>query len=99
MSPAISLRLTPEQHEQLREWAFGNKRSIQRELIYRIFERMLDERDGIPPVSPPPVAGPQIPSRSSSTTASGCANAHLHHRYSRIKPCPVCLFTGEEVDP
>lgn len=35
--PTISLRLTDEEHAQLRAWAYGNQRSIQRETIFRLF--------------------------------------------------------------
>lgn len=35
--PAISLRLTDEQHAQLVKWAAHSKRSIQQELIWRLF--------------------------------------------------------------
>ena len=36
--PTISLRLTDEEHAALREWAFGARRSIQREIVFRLFE-------------------------------------------------------------
>ncbi len=35
--PNINLRLTEEEHEALRTWAFDGRRSIQREIIYRLF--------------------------------------------------------------
>lgn len=35
--PNINLRLTEEEHAALREWAHGSRRSIQREVIFRLF--------------------------------------------------------------
>lgn len=35
--PTISLRLSEPQHQQLVQWAANNKRSIQGELIWRLF--------------------------------------------------------------
>jgi len=35
--PTISLRLTDEQHEQLRAWAHDGQRSVQKEVIWRVF--------------------------------------------------------------
>ena len=35
--PNINLRLSPEEHEVLRTWAFEGRRSIQREIIFRLF--------------------------------------------------------------
>ena len=35
--PNINLRLTDEEHDALREWAHGSHRSLQREIIFRLF--------------------------------------------------------------
>lgn len=35
--PTISLRMTDEQHAELAEWAHQGHRSIQREIIWRLF--------------------------------------------------------------
>jgi len=35
--PTISLRLTDEEAEQLRRWAFEGKRSLQKEIVFRLF--------------------------------------------------------------
>lgn len=35
--PGVTIRLTPTQHDQLRRWAFENKRSLQAEVVHRIF--------------------------------------------------------------
>lgn len=35
--PTISLRLTDEQHAQLTAWAHDGERSVQKELIWRLF--------------------------------------------------------------
>lgn len=35
--PTISLRLTDEQHRILHDWAYGSARSMQREIIFRLF--------------------------------------------------------------
>lgn len=48
--PTISLRLSDEQHEELKRWAREDSRSIQREIIFRLFspyvvhDRSDDER-------------------------------------------------------
>lgn len=41
--PNINLRLTDEEHEALRVWALEGRRSIQREIIFRLFS----ERSGL----------------------------------------------------
>jgi hypothetical protein len=38
--PNINLRLTEEEHAALREWAHGSRRSIQREVIFRLFSEL-----------------------------------------------------------
>lgn len=35
--PALNLRLTDEQLKELRRWAQGNRRSLQNEVIWRLF--------------------------------------------------------------
>jgi hypothetical protein len=35
--PNINLRLTSEEHEALRKWAYEGQRSLQREIIFRLF--------------------------------------------------------------
>lgn len=35
--PTISLRLTDDQHAELKAWAFGARRSVQREIVWRLF--------------------------------------------------------------
>jgi hypothetical protein len=35
--PSINLRLTEAEHEELRAWAFEGRRSIQREIVFRLF--------------------------------------------------------------
>ena len=35
--PTISLRLTEEQHEELKRWAHEDARSVQKEIIFRLF--------------------------------------------------------------
>jgi hypothetical protein len=37
LMPNINLRLTEEEHKALRTWAFEGRRSIQREIIFRLF--------------------------------------------------------------
>lgn len=44
--PAITLRLSDEQHERVREWAFASRRSIQRELEARLFETLAERDQG-----------------------------------------------------
>jgi hypothetical protein len=34
------LRLTEEEHAALREWAHGSRRSLQREIIFRLFSEL-----------------------------------------------------------
>jgi hypothetical protein len=43
--PTLSLRLTEEEHAALKEWAYGNKRSMQREAVFRIFSNLSDRID------------------------------------------------------
>lgn len=43
--PTVSLRLTDAEHALLREWAFGSRRSVQREVVFRLFDGALTERD------------------------------------------------------
>ena len=47
--PNINLRLTDEEHEALRTWAFEGRRSIQREIIFRLFANDLPKhvRDAV----------------------------------------------------
>lgn len=35
--PSINLRLTEEQHAELKRWACEDSRSVQREIIFRLF--------------------------------------------------------------
>ena len=35
--PNINLRLTDQEHAELTEWAFQGRRSIQKEIIWRLF--------------------------------------------------------------
>lgn len=35
--PTISLRLSEEQHEELKAWAHDGHRSVQKEIIWRLF--------------------------------------------------------------
>ena len=35
--PTISLRLTEEEHAALKRWAYEGQRSVQREIIFRLF--------------------------------------------------------------
>ena len=46
--PNINLRLTDEQHAQLERWAHDGYRSIQKEIIFRLFTL---ERGGRPAVT------------------------------------------------
>ena len=90
--PAISLRLTDEQHAQLRAWAYGAQRSIQREIIYRLFA--LDEPT---PAADAPAAAPAAAATSEATSEQGpppdsCGLAGRHHLYTRRKPCPRCGY-------
>ena len=36
--PSLNLRLSEEELEQLRQWAYGSRRSLQREIVFRLFE-------------------------------------------------------------
>ena len=36
--PSINLRLTEAEHDALRKWAFDGRRSLQREIIFRLFD-------------------------------------------------------------
>ncbi len=42
--PTVSLRLTEDEHSRLQEWAFGSRRSLQREIVFRLFDGALTER-------------------------------------------------------
>lgn len=44
--PTISLRLTEEEHAALREWAHGSRRSLQREIVFRLFSGLSERDDG-----------------------------------------------------
>ncbi len=41
--PNINLRLTEDEHAELREWAQGSRRSIQREIVFRLFDGAVTE--------------------------------------------------------
>ena len=43
--PNINLRLTELEHAELREWAHGSRRSLQREIVFRLFDGAVTERD------------------------------------------------------
>ena len=36
--PSINLRLSETELEQLRQWAYGSRRSLQREIVFRLFQ-------------------------------------------------------------
>lgn len=40
----MSLRLSDEELSRLREWAFGSRRSLQREIVFRLFDGAVTER-------------------------------------------------------
>lgn len=42
--PTVSLRLTDSELALLREWAFGSRRSLQREIVFRLFDGAVTER-------------------------------------------------------
>ena len=44
--PNINLRLTEEEHAALREWAHGSRRSIQREVVFRLFSMYAVPKQG-----------------------------------------------------
>jgi len=55
--PKVNLRLTEEELELLQKWANGSRRSLQREMVYRLFRERseaLSERDA---TTPPYVSG------------------------------------------
>lgn len=41
--PHLNIPLTDEQHAQLRRWAFDSRRSLAKEIIYRVFANGLAE--------------------------------------------------------
>jgi hypothetical protein len=56
--PTISLRLSDEQRDELETWARGSERSIQREVVYRLFSMEHVPRRG--------GAGAMIPAHTSA---------------------------------
>lgn len=73
--PTISLRLTDEEHAQLTAWARDGKRSVQKEIIWRLFSKepkvVIDEPkiriEG--PLRTPPAA-PSITHRPASASVA-----------------------------
>lgn len=55
--PTISLRLTDEQHTQLRAWAYGANRSLQREIIYRLFATLTERGERVGSLAQQPARG------------------------------------------
>ena len=43
--PKINLRLTEQEHELLKAWAFDSKRSIQKEAVWRLFSAHVIDTD------------------------------------------------------
>jgi hypothetical protein len=45
--PTVSLRLSDAEHARLREWAFGARRSLQREIVFRLFDGAVVTERGV----------------------------------------------------
>lgn len=106
--PNINLRLSEEQHEQLRIWAFEQERSIQKEIIYRLFNGGLSERDGAAETAVASVAPKGVQGRGRTPIGSNpasdasrsesyvdpqwCGMANRHRTRTKANPCPRCGY-------
>lgn len=93
--PNINLRLTEEEHEELRAWAHGSRRSIQREIVFRLFDGALSEGGGRD-VSRSRPAGTQEPTPS-SLSASVQPTAHdvpVRPHFRKDRPAVQCESRG-----
>ena len=94
--PSINLRLTEEEHAQLKEWAYGAHRSIQREAIFRLFDGRLSEAEQrVQPVSTE--GGDEKRSAEHSVNLGSASESRprkrLHpckHHVPPSKACPYC---------
>lgn len=97
--PNINLRLTDSEHAELREWARGSRRSIQREIVFRLFDGAVTERVG----SGSAVATPPGVQAARSVTAAVQPKVHdvgvrprAHMRGDRpMLECEVRVPAGE----
>lgn len=83
--PSINLRLQIEEHETLVRWATENKRSLQQEIIWRLFSARLTAGEAVGASQ----SGKRR-STHSSPNPTKCVREARHHINHSGNPCPKC---------
>jgi len=94
LMPSLNLRLSEEELEQLRQWAYGSRRSLQREIVFRLFEGLAlnalntSSSDGytVPAGTNPPPNSGAARSTPAPEASSGKCTAYAP-RGTRCKLC------------
>lgn len=96
--PNINLRLTEEEHAQLFEWAHGSRRSLQREIVFRLFDGALVGGSGVPGVGTTRTVTRAAEPPELPTSASVQPKVQNRRHMRRDRPALECSGTSLPCD-